>query len=344
MKKMLLLFAASLMAGGVSAQEAESLIVDVENTWRVVETGGSVDLSFSGQWGYFDFVLNPDGSLVLSSLSADDYKGCKVEYSDVEGDLQLLIQDENEAKNYQALTNDATVVSKTFKDLAGNITTLQVQNKAEATASIKIKKFSLVKNDGTEVEIKELGGKTWKCTTDYGQLPALKYSEGPWGAAIIKTADGNAATYDPVAEKNIVYTYTVELAEVAAGAVNVELDYYDESESQEKGFAYNKIKKGNTKVTFDVSAETVGDKAVTHIYIKSDENEASAYPYSIKFKSITRAKKTTALNLPSSDASVVSSQYISLSGKVSNEPQQGLNIVKQTLSDGSVRYIKALNK
>lgn len=44
------------------------------------------------------------------------------------------------------------------------------------------------------------------------------------------------------------------------------------------------------------------------------------------------------------DADVVSTEFVSISGTVSSVPFRGLNVVKQTLADGSVRYTKALVK
>ena len=46
----------------------------------------------------------------------------------------------------------------------------------------------------------------------------------------------------------------------------------------------------------------------------------------------------------SSSASVVSTEYYSLTGAMSATPVRGINIVKQTLSDGSTRYSKRLVK
>lgn len=338
MKKMLLLFAASLMAGGVSAQEAESLIVDVENTWNIeaiVETTASPAISFSQ--------ANAEYS-VISSISADEYKGCKVEFSDLSGKVQLKIQDGSGNGNYPKFYDEGVVtgnvLTKEFVNLTGTISTFNVQAE-EAGASIKIDKFILIKTDGTEQVLTSTVGPVWGCSADYGTILGLKFL-GQWGGALIKTEDGSNVTYDPETEKNVVYTYTIELDEAAPGEVLIEPN----ATFGQWGLNFT-IAKGQDKVVFDISAEAVGTNVMSSLYIKGNEDPKqtpSTYPYSIKFKSITRTKKTTALNLPSSDASVVSSQYISLSGKVSNEPQQGLNIVKQTLSDGSVRYIKALNK
>lgn len=290
MKKSLLLFAAALVAGGASAQDVENLVVKVENSWNVSPVASSAAISFTSAYGEF--------KLIPSSITKTAYKGFRVEFSElvdsVGGGVHLKIGkannvDGNDQGVYSypsfAAAADGVLDGDFADDLVDEIEVINVQcNKAGE--SVKINKFTLIKADGSEEVRTSLGGAAWGCSAEQ-EVNGLTFS-GQYGAALIKTADGEYVTYDPEAEKNVVYTYNIELADPAPGKVTVELDSLD-ADGKEAGFGWYNIEKGGSSISFEVSAEKCA-KAVSHIYIKGGDDDKTLYPFTVTFKSITRTK------------------------------------------------------
>lgn len=269
---MLLIFAASLMAGGVSAQETESLIVDVENTWNIEACRNyrfACNLILASECRVFGNLFNQRRRL----------QGLQGRVLRPQWQSQLKIQDgsghESYPKFYEEGVVTGNVLTKEFVNLTGTISTFNVQAE-EAGASIKIDKFILIKTDGTEQVLTSTVGPVWGCSADYGTILGLKFL-GQWGGALIKTEDGSNVTYDPETEKNVVYTYTIELDEAAPGEVLIEPN----ATSGQWGLNFT-IAKGQDKVVFDISAEAVGTNVMSSLYIKASESETqtpSPYPY-----------------------------------------------------------------
>lgn len=297
MKKSLLLFAAALVAGGASAQDVENLAVKVENGWNVSPVASGAAISFTSDYGEF--------KLIPSSITKTAYKGFRVEFSDLvnaEGSdgVHLKIGKVNNVKNEEtgkeedkgvysypsfAAATDGVLEGEFAEDLVDEIAVINVQcNKAGE--SIKINKFSLIKADGTEEVRTTLGGVAWGCSAEQ-DVNGLTFA-GQYGAGVIKTADGKSVTYDPEAEKNVVYTYNIELAEPAPGKVTLELNALG-ADGSEGGFSWHNIEKGSSSITFEVSAEKCA-KAVSNIYIKGGDDDKTLYPFTVIFKSVTRTK------------------------------------------------------
>lgn len=291
MKKSLLLFAAALVAGGASAQDVENLVVKVENSWNVSPVASSAAISFTSGYGEF--------KLIPSSITKTAYKGFRVEFSDLvnaEGSdgVHLKIGKANNVGDEDkgeysypsfAAANDGVLEGEFAENLVDEIAVINVQcNKAGE--SIKINKFTLIKADGTEEVRTSLGGVSWGCTAEQ-EVNGLTFT-GQYGSALIKTADGKSVTYDPETEKNVVYTYNIELAEPAPGKVTIELDAAD-ADGNDSGFGWNNIEKGKSSISFEVSAEKCA-KAVSNIYIKGGDDDKSLYPFTVIFKSVTRTK------------------------------------------------------
>ncbi|MGN0030280.1 MAG: hypothetical protein ACI35Q_11215 [Marinilabiliaceae bacterium] len=184
-----------------------------------------------------------------------------------------------------AAATDGVLEGDFADDLVDEIEVINVQcNKAGE--SVKINKFTLIKADGSEEVRTSLGGAAWGCSAEQ-EVNGLTFS-GQYGAALIKTADGESVTYDPEAEKNVVYTYNIELAEPASGKVTVELDALG-ADGNEAGFGWHNIDKGGSSISFEVSAEKCA-KAVSNIYIKGGDDDKTLYPFTVTFKSVTRTK------------------------------------------------------
>ncbi len=287
--------AAGLIAQQGSAADVETLTIGSSNTWNATPISSGVKTAISFTSGYGEF------KLISSSITKSDYKGFKVEFSDLVnlagGGVHLKIgksvmvddKDEGVYKYFNfADATDNVVTGQFDSDLDEEIATFNVQCTL-AGESVTITKFILIKSDGTEVEAESLGGVSWGCETKVS-VTGISFT-GQWGYEKILAADGSALTYDPVAEKDIVYTYNIELAEPAENTLCFEVDK-DKGDGSDTGMKWNNLAKGESSITFEVSAATCA-AAVTNIYIKADA--ASGYPFTVNFKSVTRTKKDNSI-------------------------------------------------
>ena len=291
MNKCLLLLAASLVAGGASAQDVENLAVKVENSWNVAPVASSAAISFNNDYGEFKLISSP--------ITKTAYKGFKVEFADLVnaegsdgvhlkiGKANTVDKEDKGVYSYPSFSaaTDGVLEGDFAEELVDEIEVINVQcNKAGE--SVNVKKFTLIKADGTEEVRTSLGGVAWGCSAEQ-EVNGLTFT-GQYGSALIKTADGASVVYDPETEKNVVYTYNIELAEPATGKVTIEFDALND-EGGDAGFAWHNIERGQSSITFEVSAEKCA-KAISNIYIKGGDDDKSIYPFTVLFKSVTRTK------------------------------------------------------
>lgn len=297
MKKVLFLLAAGLFAHQTMAADVETLKIDGSNTWNATPVAGvRTPISFSSNWGEF--------KLISSSITKTAYKGFKVEFSDLVdaegGGIHLKIgkavMDGEKDKgvyeyfNFSSAT-DGVLSGEFADDLDDEIATFNVQC-TKAGESITITKFTLIKADDTEEVAESLGGVSWGCTAQQ-DVSGLTFT-GQWGNAKIVAADGSSLTYDPVTEKDIVYTYNIELAAAAGATLVFEVDKAKEDGS-DTGMKWINVAADQTTITFEVSASTC-TSAVTNIYVKADQGDETVYPFTVNFKSITRTKVDNSVN------------------------------------------------
>ena len=287
MKKLLLLLTAGVFANlGAHAQVVENLVIDGGNKWNATPiVGGSASITFTDPYGEF--------KLITKSITKTDYKGFKLEFSGLEvgdgGEIHLKIgkavmdgDSDNGKYSYVVLTGDK--IEGTFSDeLDDEIATLNVQC-TKGGEAVKVTKFTLVKADETEEVQTQLGGVAWGCTSKQDVI-GITFT-GQYGYEKILAADGSAITYDPVAEKNVVYTYNIEFESALDNSLLFEVDGVD-SDGKDVGMNYNNATKGATSATFEISAAKCS-APVTNVYIKA--NAESGYPFTVKFKSVTRTK------------------------------------------------------
>lgn len=287
MKKLLLLLTAGVFANlGAHAQVVENLVIDGGNTWNATPiVGGSASITFTHGYGEF--------KLITKSITKTDYKGFKLEFSGLEvgdgGEIHLKIgkavmdgDSDNGKYSYVVLTGDK--IEGTFSDaLDDEIATLNVQC-TKGGEAVKVTKFTLVKADGTEEVQTQLGGVAWGCTSKQDVIGITFI--GQYGYEKILEADGSAITYDPVAEKNVVYTYNIEFESALDNSLLFEVDGVG-SDGKDVAMNYNNATKGATSAKFEISADKCS-APVTNVYIKA--NAESGYPFTVKFKSVTRTK------------------------------------------------------
>lgn len=311
MKKLLFLLAAGLFAHQAMAADVETLKVDGSNTWNATPIAGvRTPISFTSGYGEF--------KLISSSITKTAYKGFKVEFADLVdvegGGVHLKIGkavtvDGKDNGVYQYLNfssaTDGVLSGEFADDLDDEIATFNVQC-TKAGESITITKFTLIKADGSEEEATSLGGVSWGCTAQQ-DISGITFT-GLWGYVKIVAADGSSLTYDPVAEKDIVYTYNIELAEAAGVKFLCEVDKAKEDGS-DTGMKWINVAADQTTITFEVSAATC-TSPVTNIYVKADQE--NVYPFTVNFKSITRTKVDNSVNTDLNKYSILRSSQVIL--------------------------------
>ena len=311
MKKLLFLLAAGLFAHQAMAADVETLKID--GTWNATPIAGvRTPISFTSNYGEF--------KLISSSITKTDYKGFKVEFTDlvdVEGGgvhLKIgkaVIEDGKDDGVYKyfnfSSATDGVLSGEFAEDIDDEIATFNVQcNKAGE--SITITKFTLIKADGSEEEATSLGGVSWGCTAQQ-DISGITFT-GQWGYGKIVAADGSSLTYDPVAEKDIVYTYNIELAAAAGATLVFEVDKAKEDGS-DTGMNWINVAADQTTITFEVSAATC-TSPVTNIYVKADQGDVAVYPFTVNFKSITRTKVDNSVNTDLNKYSILRSSQVIL--------------------------------
>ncbi|MGN0010001.1 MAG: hypothetical protein ACI35N_01565, partial [Marinilabiliaceae bacterium] len=232
--------------------------------------------------------------LINKAITKTDYKGFKLEFSDLEvgdeGEVHLKIGkavmdgDGNDKGKYSYVVLTGDKIEGTFSDaLDDEIATLSVQC-TKGGEAVKVTKFTLVKADETEEVQTQLGGVAWGCTSKQDVIGITFI--GQYGYEKILAADGSAITYDPVAEKNVVYTYNIEFESALANSLLFEVDGVGD-DGKDVAMNYNNATKGATSAKFEISADKCS-APVTNVYIKA--NAESGYPFTVKFKSVTRTK------------------------------------------------------
>ncbi len=311
MKKVLLLLAAGLFAHQAMAADVETLKIDGSG-WNATPIASvRTPISFTTAYGEFKLISSP--------ITKTDYKGFKVEFTDLVdvdgGGVHLKIGktvtvDGTDKDVYQyphfSSATDGVLSGEFAADLDDEIATFNVQC-TKAGESITITKFTLIKADDSEEVVESLGGVSWGCTAQQ-DISGITFT-GQWGYEKIVAADGSSLTYDPVTEKDIVYTYNIELAEAAGVKFLVEVD--KAGDKGDEGMRWINVAADQTTITFEVSAATC-TSAVTNIYVKADQDDKTVYPFTVNFKSVTRTKVDNSVNTDLNKYSILRSSQIIL--------------------------------
>lgn len=223
------LTAAMFTVGGVNAQKEEPLKVKFDNLgWsettgciRVVDDiSENVQLSFSGQYKEFNFV---DDNNVNNGFSPSGYKGLKVQYEldqDNTSPLNIHVNVGKKADGtgnpwdgmYQPLVSGKGEISFDFssevKELE-KIKIIKVQQAEAGFANVLIKKVFLIKENGTEEQLKPFAA-TGDGLPNVLESATLNY-RGIYGNVQIVNSDGGSLTYNPA--DNTKQIYTLEFAE-----------------------------------------------------------------------------------------------------------------------------------
>jgi len=301
MKKLFTLVCALALACGANAQTTENLSVKIDAyPWNyTADPGSDINLTYSSQWGEYGLIG------ASNAINPADYKGFRLTYNSnpaaKAGEwVQVSIGQTTGQDQYADLDPAATELKADFNDnIKGyeSLTKLNLQAKA-ANQTLHVTGFYLVKNDGTEEAVASYAGGGWGRDLGPASAPSISFT-GQYGGLEIVTPDAKSCTFSHDTEKDVVYYYTVDLAEPLANTLMVELD------AASGGFVWNNYEVGAQKLEFEVSAATAvavkkdeNDNVVSStptdvakIYLKA--NASDGYPFAVKVNSITRKVGTT---------------------------------------------------
>ncbi len=316
MKKVLMLLAIGVLAQHVVAQDVENLIVDGSNSWRAtpIAAGVGTSIDFLNDWGEFNLISEP--------IYKEDYKGYKVEFSSLKdldgGGVHLKIgkpvmdgDTDNGVYTVVPLSGaeNGVIVGEFPEELDDEVSVFTVQC-GKAGESVDITNFTLVTADGEDEPAVHLGGGLWGCKS-HADIKGVTF-KGVYGYEKILAEDGSSLAYDPEAEKDIVYTYTVVFEQPLTNTLLFEADYLktksDGSQSDAclvPFYAYE----GDTSITFSVEAKQCYDK-VSNIYVKA--NSTHDYPFTVMFKSLARTRVDNTPKVAAHDYSLLTGDEIIL--------------------------------
>lgn len=319
-----------------NAEVKEEKLTFGGNTWNVnIPVNSNITLIGTSQWAEY--------KLTGTSFSVADYKGFRVEYTDltVAGAWQIKIENASGGSQYLDLVVGQTSLEGTFNTETfatdQTITTFNIQAK-ETNASVTVVKAVLIKNDDTEEQL-TFAGSAWgglDISPSTFAAPTLIFT-GQYGGQQLYDPSGAACVYTPSETEK--QAYVVEFEEPVPAGMLIELD------GAGGGFAWMNFDAGITSYSFTLD-QTVA-QAVTSIWLKYGGTDA---PVTVKIKSAMRVVYTgddaTAIEktLAVDNATVTGTLYYTTGGQEVSAPVKGVNILRQTLSNGKTISKKILIK
>lgn len=325
-----------------NADRKEETLYFGGNAWNVnVLVDNNVTITSNSQWGEYKLTAN--------SFNVNDYKGFRVEYSDLKaGDggesWQVEVKNGSGTGQYLELTSDNNSVEGTFNKETFStdpVITLFALQAKEVNASVNVVKAFLIKDDDTEEQL-TFAGSDWGIDTSPFEAPTLTFT-GQYGGQQLFDENGDACTYT-VSEDEI-QIYTVEFAEpIGTTECLFELD------AENSGFDWINITDASaTTFSFTLNYERLAAKGqnAEAIYFKYGGTDA---PHTVKIKSMKRLVVTgddvTGIEnaVTNANADVVSTKYYTVGGQEVSAPVKGITILRQTLSNGNTVNKKVLIK
>lgn len=220
----------------------------------------------------------------------------------------------------------------------------------EVTCSVGSVTINYTNGTSENVTVFDCGGWGYKTPADQTSGTAVMDGPGVWGAILITDANGNDIVWDPETDSDTEFTFTINFSALE-GEMLFEFDDNTTAATDFINTDKNIIPIGETSASFTVNRDTKTNKGNTAIklvrlYLKNWGNSKESpeqYSVSIAGGTLTKSKYVPTSLKPVS-ADILSTEYFSLTGVKSNTPHKGLNLVRRTLSDGSVQVEKALIK
>ena len=333
MKKLITLFAATLLAVGANAQTSEPLFYSggvadwCQMTVDVNTSAENFHIDFRGKWSTYKIIG------ANNAISTSDYKGIKVEYKIASG-ATIGINVNLHGKQFSPLALDAEETTVLFNEntmALGTITDLTLQQADEGKVSIDVKAIYLIKTDGTAEKMTAIDG-----TTNTVFSSGVLYCDRQWANSRLVDDKGMDLTM-AIDEKNI-QRYTIEFDEAPTVAVRLNA-LYDTGKKDDWNNAVMSdlvaypIEEGKTKVDIDIKASDLvlegTPTPMSRLLLQTTTPEFSG-KVGLKIKSISRTiidatgvQKVEVLN-------AANAEFVNAAGQKVGKNYKGLVINKAT--------------
>lgn len=308
MKKLFTLIAAALMAVGVNAQTAQNLFFGGAGTNATIKThdGSSLPELFTCTQKYG--AINLLGG--KPSISGDEYKGLKVEFSDFqvvgEDGVNIVVgvkaadystSYKCDPVQYAGLSGEGEMVVTFDAAFKGKkIDLLDFQGLAPGV-KVSLKKVYLIKNDNTLEEVPFSISFGWNKSVvgKAAYADPIIVFPGQYSLITVSTdEDGTLATFDVNSDSK--QEYIVEFEEPTTAGLNLgcNTDVKDETVTWDAKIAlYFPVEPGSSKASCEISKEKVlaaTNKAtkVVSVFLQNTDSNAQT----VKIKSIKRVTTT----------------------------------------------------
>ena len=348
MKKLITLFAATLLAVGANAQTEETLQVKFDSKgWN--ETSGciqvveklseNVQLNLKGKYQAFQIVNSEN------AFSPSGYKGLKVQYQLDETNTSNINVHVNVGKKsdgtgndwdgmYQLLQKGQEEISFDFSSdvlALEKIKSITIQQADNGFANVLIKKIYLIKDDGSEEQLAPFAtAGDGLASGDIWESAVLKF-RGLYANVQIVDKNGNSLTYDPTS--NTKQIITIEYAEKPSIDLRLlpnmeEKDQWGNHKPYTYGIYANSGKKVELTIDNTVDEGKISGPVVEMRLSANGDNDT--FPAEVKINKITRkiinptgVEKVEVLN-------AANAEFVNAAGQKVGKNYKGLVINKAT--------------
>ena len=357
----------------VGSYGSNAEIIDPNPSMEQGENGLPVRVNIPGNWG--------DVKLWKETFNAADFVGYKVELAEkpVDGDLQVYYRTEAHGSSggvyvpwetsdekLSEVSEDGTILTGEF-DLDAleedfEVLRFALQNRTGSQVSVIIKNVWLLTEEGEYVETEGLTADGWNAATFVPVGGSYDEDGNIWDAYVkFNAANDYLGTYSGTVEEGTHHRITFYTAEPLPASIipicqNIGFDenfnwtfddVYIESEGEETTeFTVNVARSYNS-----LYLRYVGETAGSKNNIKRNEGEEDG-ALTVRFTKIVRDVMEGEMEVPSAingvqnnaNVSVANRQFFNASGMELSQPGRGVTIVRETMTDGSVRSHKVVLK
>lgn len=370
MKKLLLFSALALLTAPTFAEGEAEPVNETETLYFIKDSWSTGIVSAPGVTIKFD---NGNGQFNIKTFDAiSDVSAFKITLKDFStaGAVRAVLSDGTWSNDAPFVDIDETgVATLTIPDDWKSKTNVTLQLKRNldgdntTTVSANIAKVEVVKADSSTEEITSFEGGSWGYQAIQSPAATFLMDGSNWGGFLVVDKDGNDISWDPETDADVTYTFTINFTTLE-GEMLFQYDNKVDGATDYVNTENERIQPGQATATLVINKDsqtkggTVGS-ALNRLYVKNwygADTKSPSGNYTVVISGGTLTKTTygveptpeptpdpTALN-PVQAPTVVSTLYQSLTGYVGTTPFRGINIVRQTLSDGSVHTFKAVMK
>lgn len=341
----------------VGSYGSSAEIIDPNPSMEQGENGLPIRVNIPGNWG--------DVKLWKETFSAADFVGYKIELAEKpnDGDLQIYYRTsthgseggvyvpwETNEGNLCEVSEDGTVMTGEFDldKLEDDIDVLRfaLQNRTGNQVSVVIKNVWLLSEEGEYVETEGLTADGWNAATFVAVGGSYDENGNIWDAYVKYNAVNDylgsySGTVDEGTHHRVTF-YTAEPLPEAIHPVCMNISMDADWNWVFEDVPFDAEGAGTTELVVTVP------KSYSNLYLRY-EGDADVLPVTVRYTKIVRdviegEYIPTAIQGVQTDSNVTVArrQYYNASGVELSQPVRGINIVRETMSNGTVRSRKVV--